>query len=58
MVIILFAISNAMWLIGRNQLEWDGYKDDDFEDGKFQKPLYHTIFGSLQYMIYIVLGEL
>ena len=40
MVVALFAFANAFYLIGRNQVQFDGIKDGN-------EPRYYTVMGSL-----------
>ena len=49
-VIAVFAFSNAYFLIGQNQIQFDALKDSE-------KPMYVSFIGSLQFIYLMALGE-
>ena len=46
----IFACSSAFWLLGRNQIQFDGLKPDEF-------PPYSTMSGSLWNTWFVSLGN-
>jgi len=50
LVIAIFAFSNAFYLLGRNQIQFDEITEDE-------KPPYATLFGSFKYIYMLALGE-
>lgn len=54
MLVILFAFSNAFYLMGKNQVQFDNI--DTEVEGDY--PVYYTILGSVQYIYLMCLGEI